>query len=143
LPDLFGSRVGVDLEERDRREDHARRTKPALQSVLRPERFLYGVKRTVRRQAFNGRHVGAVSLNGKARARLDGEVVDEHRAGATLARVAPDLGARQPNNFSDEMDEEKTRLDVVLMATTVDRNSDGCFHIAIPFVLRRSRENSR
>jgi hypothetical protein len=135
LPDLFGSRVGVDLEERDRRKDHPRRAKPALQSVLCPESFLHGVQRAVRRQAFNSRHIRAVSLNGKACARLDGEVVDEHRAGATLARVAPDLGARQPNDFSDEVDEEKTRLDVVFIATAVDRNPDGGCHVAFPFVL--------
>jgi hypothetical protein len=41
------------------------------------------------------------------------------------------------------VDEEQTRLDVVLMATAVDRNSDGGFHVAFPFVLRQSRETSR
>jgi hypothetical protein len=77
-------------------------------------------------------------LNGKACTRLDGEVVDEHRAGATLAGVAPDLGARQSNDVSDEMNQEKTRLDVVLIATTVDRNPDSGFHVASSLSCGRS-----
>ena len=43
---------------------------------------------------------GAIGLHRQARAGLHGDAVEQHRAGAALAGVAADLGARQARDIA-------------------------------------------
>ena len=55
-----------------------------------------GCSLPVRGQPLDRRHLGAVRLDGQAGARFHCDTVQQHGAGATLARVAPDLRAVTP-----------------------------------------------
>src|SRR5258708_5318426 len=87
------ARIWIALEQIAGGHDHPRRAVAALQAVFVPEGLLHDVQLAVRGQAFDGRHLRAVGLDGEDGARLDGLAVDEDRAGAALAGVAADIGA--------------------------------------------------
>ena len=71
-------------------------------------------------EAFDGGDRRAVHLDGKARARFDGDAVQEHRAGAALAGIAADLGAGERRELADEVHEQRPRLDIPLIGAAVD-----------------------
>jgi len=49
------------------------------------------MQRAVLRQPFNGGDAGAIDLHGEARARLDGDAVEQHRARTALTVSQPTL----------------------------------------------------
>src|SRR5215467_5826449 len=87
------------------------------------------MQRAGRREAFDGRHRATVSLNGQAGARADRDAVEQHRAGAALARVATDLGAGHTAEVADEVDEKQARFDVAVVATSVDDDAHRNLHV--------------
>src|SRR6185503_6326755 len=110
------------------RKDHPGRAEAALQAVLRPERFLDGVELPVGSDPFDRCHRRPVGLRRQARARLDGDAVEQHGAGAALARVAANLGAGQIKRVAQEVNEQEPRLDRAIIAATVHGDADGKFH---------------
>ena len=70
----------------------------------------------------------AVDLDREAGARLDGDAVEEHRAGAALARVAADLGAGHAAEIANEVHEQCARLDLAVETAAVDGNADADGH---------------
>jgi hypothetical protein len=77
-------------------------------------------------KAFDGSDLGAVEAGGERKARIDAPPVDEHRAGAALAAVAPLLGTRQEKPLTQEVEQRYTRIverDVMLLA--IDGEADG------------------
>ena len=122
-----------------RGEDHPRRAEAALQPVLRPERVLQRRELAVLRQSLDGGHARAVGLDRERGARLDGDAVHQHGAGAALAGITADLGAGQPG-ITEEVHEEEPRLDVPVVATTVDADADSGCHEGPP---ARSSESGR
>ena len=74
-----------------------------------------------RRQPLDRRDVAAIGLNRKARARLDGHTIDEHGAGAALARVAAHLGPGQTTEVPNEMDQQQSGLDILLAQAAIHR----------------------
>ena len=65
-----------------------------------------------------------VGLDGEHRARLGALAVDVDGARAAVARVAPDVGAGQPERVAEEVDEQEPRLDVGLVRLAVDGDGD-------------------
>ena len=60
---------------------------------------------------------------------LIGDAVEEHRAGAALARVAADLGAGQPDDVAKEVDEQQPRFDLALNGAAVHADGDRNCHV--------------
>ena len=58
------------------------------------ESFLYRMHRAIARDAFNGRYLCAIRLDGEHGTRFDAFAVEQHGTSATLTRVAPDVRSR-------------------------------------------------
>src|SRR5207344_3108617 len=95
--------LGVVLEQRRRRHDHARRAEAALQAVLFPESLLQRVELAVGREAFDCRDLRAVGLHGEDRAGFRAAAVDVDRARAALASVAADVRAGESKMFTEKV----------------------------------------
>jgi hypothetical protein len=80
--------------------------------VLVPEAFLHRVQAAVRGKPLDGRDVGAVGLHREDGARLGAAAVDDHGAGAALARVAADVRAGEEQLLAEEVDQQQARLHV-------------------------------
>ena len=104
--------LGLLLEESVAGHQHAGRAEAALQPVLLKEALLQRMELAVLFEAFDGHDLAAVGLHGEDRARLDGAAVHDDRAGAAVARVAPDVGAGEPQVLAEEVDQQQPRLDV-------------------------------
>ena len=74
-------------------QQEARRAVTALQAMVAGKRFLQWIEIAARRQPFDGRDFGAISLHGKHRARLHRFAVQKHGTGAAIAGVASDVRA--------------------------------------------------
>ena len=118
---LFGG-AGVVLQELRRRHYHAGRAEAALEPVLGPEGLLQRMEVAGPSQSLDRRDRAAVGLRRQHRAGLDRRAVDLHGAAAALARIAPDLGARQPRDFSDKVHQQHAGTDVALVHATVNRD---------------------
>ena len=116
--------VGLSFKQIDSRQDHAGRAVAALQAVLLPESFLQGMEPTVVGQAFDRHDLGAVRLNREERARLGATPIDQHGAGAALARVAPDVRAGQIEVLAQEVDQKQSRLYVHRAHLAIDGDRD-------------------
>jgi hypothetical protein len=88
------------------------------------ERLLHGVQLTVRGDALDGRHLVPVGLHGQDVARLHAAAVEVHGARAAVARVAPDDGADLSHHFSQVVDEQGARLDIVGALDSIDGDGD-------------------
>ena len=77
------------------------------------------------RHTLNCDDIGAIGLHCKHRARLYGETVGQNRAGAADAGLATDMCACQGGNITDEMCEQKARLDVLFIELAINSN----FHV--------------
>ena len=71
-----------------------------------------GMQAAALREALDRRHLGAGGLEREYGAALHRAAVDEHRAGAALARVAADVSAGQPQPVAQRMDEQRPPLDL-------------------------------
>src|SRR5689334_20846169 len=92
--------IGVSPREIDGTHDHARRAKPALQSMMLAEGRLHGMQLTVNRQPFNRCYGGAVRLHREHGTGLHRLAVDVYDTGATLAGIAADVRSRQSEMFA-------------------------------------------
>src|SRR3990172_796923 len=122
--DLFFRRRFRHLQEFRCREDHAGRAEAALEPVVLLERLLDRVQPSVLREPFDRRDRRAVRLDHEHRARLHGPSVEEDRARAAVARVAPHVGAREPELVPNEVHEEGARFDGPLVPRAVHGQSD-------------------
>src|SRR5262245_2122680 len=125
LADLAFGRRGVVGEQRDGGHDHARRAVAALQPVLVPERLLHPVQLAITGEALDRGDLGTVGLDGERRARLHAPSVNEHRTGAALTRIAPDVRAGQPEVLPQEVNEEEPWLDARGPDLAVHGDGDG------------------
>ena len=113
--------VGVVLQQRVRRQQHAGRAVAALQAVLIPEPLLERVQRAALRQPLDREDLVAVGLHREHRAGLHRALaVHDDDAAAAARRVAADVRAGQPAVFAQEVREQRARLDVPLVADAVD-----------------------
>ena len=113
--------VGVVLQQRVRRQQHAGRAVSALQAMLIPESLLERVQRAALREPFDRENLVAVGLHREHRARLHRLLaVHDDDAAAAARRVAADVRAGQPALFAQEVGEQRARLDVSLVADAID-----------------------
>jgi hypothetical protein len=114
--------IGMALHEIDCGEHHAGRTKTALQSVAVLERGLHRVQLAVSGgETFDGGYLRSIRLRGENRARLDRIAIDQDRAGTALTGVATDVRAGEAEIIANEIDQQRTRIDVGGCCLAVDR----------------------
>src|SRR6202022_1879615 len=87
--------AAIPVDDIDRRHDHARRAKTALQSVIVAERGLHRMQYVPLRDTLDSGGIGAVGLSDQHRAGFDRPAIDMHDTGAALAGIAADRGAVQ------------------------------------------------
>ena len=123
---LISSSVGLGLaaEERRRAHQHPRRAVAALERVVRAERLLERGQLAAAGQTLDRLDARAVGLDGEHHAALDEHAVDDHRAGAAVARVAADVAAGEVEVVADEVDQQLPRLDLALVDDAVDGDGD-------------------
>src|ERR671918_154598 len=120
---VLGS-VGIVLEERGGGEHHPGCAEAALKAVLLLECFLDGMELPVASQSLDGRYLATVRLNREHRAGLHGCPVQQHRARPAIRRVAPHVRAGKPQVLTQEVHEEKPKLDVGRLLLAVYRDRD-------------------
>src|SRR6185295_16068194 len=106
-------RFRIVVEQVDGGHDHAGRAEAALQSVLRPETFLQRMQLSVFAEAFDRRDLRTVGLNGQYGAGFYASAIHQHGARAALARIAPDVRARESELFAEVVNEEQPCVDGV------------------------------
>jgi hypothetical protein len=101
------------MNQVDSGHNHARRTKPTLQTVMLPEHRLQRMElATVTYQSFDGRDRTAVRLPCKHRAGFDGITVDVNHARAALAGVATHMRSSQSELVTEQLDQKSSPFDV-------------------------------
>src|SRR2546426_4028189 len=110
LTDLRLRRVGVDVQEIERRHEHPRRAEAALEPVVLAERFLERMELAGLREPLDRHDLRAVRLNGEHDARARRLAVEHDRAGAADAVLAADVRAREPEILAQEVHEQLARL---------------------------------
>lgn len=109
----FTELSGAFMNQVDSAHDHARGTKPTLQTVTLPEHRLQGMKlATVTCEPFDGRDRAAVRLPCKHRTGFDGITVDVNHARAALAGVAPHMRSGQSKLITEQLDQKGSPFDV-------------------------------
>ena len=88
------------------------------------ERLLHRVQLAVRGEALDRGDLGAVGLDAEHGAGLHRLAVEQHRAGAARRRVATDVRAREREPLAQDVDEQVTRLELQLVARSVDGQGD-------------------
>jgi hypothetical protein len=73
---------------------------------------LHGMQLITVGEAFDGRDLAAVRLNGEERAGAHGDAVHVHGAGATLARITAHMGAREAQMIPQEFGQRPARLNL-------------------------------
>src|ERR1700752_1278617 len=136
---FFLAGMGILLEQRVGRHQHARRAVAALQSMLFFEALLQRMKGSVLHQAFDGEQFTAIGLHRKHGARFDCLSVEHNSAGTTMTGVATYMCACESRNTSDEVDEQHSGFNRGLPKTAVHFDFDQLFfgHLRI---LRRPSE---
>lgn len=84
-------------------------------------------------QAFDGGDLLSIGLDGQNGAGFDRLAVQMDGAGSTRRRVTSNVGPGQADRVSDQMDQQRTWLNVMAMAGAVDLN--GYLH-EVPFQKR-------
>jgi len=113
-------RIRIALEKLHGGEDHAWGAKATLKAMFFPESFLNWMELSVGCQALDRHDACPISLYREDGARLDRFTVDEDGACAALGRVAANVGAGQPQDIAQVMNEKETRFYVVLIGFAVD-----------------------
>src|SRR5207253_10265450 len=96
----------------------------ALERVVLPECLLERVELAVSGQTLDGRHLGAVRLDGEHQAGANALAVHEHGAGAAHPVLAADMGPREPELVAEEVDEEPPRLERLVVGDPVHLHLD-------------------
>src|SRR6266571_6239250 len=111
-------------EELQSREHDPGSAEPTLEAVVCLERLLYGMEPTVLGEPLDCRDLAAVGLHRKHCARFDGMAVHEDGTCPAMARITADVGSRQPEFVSNEVDEQHPRLDRTRELPAVYRDRD-------------------
>jgi hypothetical protein len=97
---LFFAWIGIALKNLLGGHYHARGTEATLQPMFFPESLLEGMQVAVFGETFYGLDVGPIGLDSEHGARLDGESIHANGASPTLAGIASDVRACEPQIFS-------------------------------------------
>src|SRR5438105_415742 len=83
------------------------------------------VELAIKGKAFDGQYVRPAGLNCEHEACLHWLTVDNDCAGAAHAMLAADVGARESEVLTDEIDQKLARLDAPLVRLAVHPQADG------------------
>src|SRR5262249_2700064 len=108
------------IGQRDGGEQEARRAVPALERMRVPEYLLHRVQLAAPCKTLDGRDGMAVHLGREHEARLHRLAVEQHRARAADALLAPDVGTVELELVAKEVDEQAAALDLTLVGAAVD-----------------------
>jgi len=122
--DLIAGRVRVLVEERLGRDEIAGRTVAALRGAEIGERFLQRVKPAVDGQSLDGRHAAPAAFDAEHEAGQDRPIVEQDRAGATFAQLAPVLGAAEVQILTQHLQQRLVRREGHLGGLVVDGQRD-------------------
>ena len=121
VANLCVARTCVVAEKRRQRHQKAGRAEAALQPVRGTKCILKGVQFSRGTgEAFNGLEVMAVGLYGEHDARPYRLAIEQNCTCATDTVLASDVRTCQLEFLTDEVTEQKTRLDIALVLQTVD-----------------------
>src|ERR1051325_2749486 len=139
LADLIVTRGVPFAKQRRRGAELARRAVAALEAVVADEGGLEGAQAVVGREPFDGddlRSARAMSAlrqrrrgrrtphHGEGEAGVDAPAVDEHRAGAARALVAPFLRAGEVEVLAQRVEERRARIEAEVVVAAVDVERD-------------------
>jgi hypothetical protein len=120
LADLRLVGAGVALQQRHRRDHHARRAIAALRRLLGHEGALHRVRRGARAQAFGGLHALAGERPHRRVAAGHRAAVHQHHAGAALARAAAEVARAQAQVVAQHVEQRALGVDRQLARGAVD-----------------------
>ncbi len=131
-PDLVLARARIAAQEAGGRHDEARRAVAALGA--RASRGSRAARPRARRpaQRLDGVDALAGDCCRQRQARQRGLVVDQHRAGAALAAVAPGLGAGQADGLAQVVEQQPVVGDRVGAPAPVQRELENTCHGPFP-----------
>src|SRR6478752_5348047 len=121
--DVGVGRLGLVLEQRRHRHDHAALAIAALRHVVLEPRLLHLVQRAVLREPFDGGDLLTVDRAERHRARTHRDAVDVDGAGAALGDAATVFGTRQPDRLPQHPEQRSVGVDVDLMSRSIDAES--------------------
>src|SRR2546429_7668209 len=124
LTDLELARVRIRGQKCRRGDHHPGGAEAALEAVLLVESLLYGVELAILLEAFDRRDAHPIRLHREHGARLHRPFVQQHGAGAAVRGVAADMRAGHAEVLTEEVDEERARLDLDVVGLTVDGHVD-------------------
>src|SRR5260221_78480 len=125
VADLDIARERVFPQEIERGHQHAGGAKPALQGVVVAERLLQRRERVDVTQALNRLDPAAVGLYRKQQAGAGALPVDQDGTGAADAVLAADMRAGKPERMTQEIAEQRSRLDQAFISRPIDDDRDG------------------
>ena len=109
------------VEHGDRRADLARGAIAALVAIMPDERGLQRMQRIGRAQSFDGRDIASFVHDRQSEAGVDTLSVEDHRAGAALAMIAPFLCSGEMQVFAQRIEQRGPRVEFKGTARAVDR----------------------
>src|ERR671923_1658803 len=122
---LLTSRIGIPLEEADRRHDEAGHAEGALEALLVEHAALHRVQlASGAGQSFDRDDRTGPHGVGEDRARVVWNVVDEYGARTTLGAIASQLGAREPQLVAQRHGQRFLLHDVYAPHLSVDVQRD-------------------
>ncbi len=101
------------------RTDLSRRAVAALERIVIDERLLQRMQCAIRRQSFDGRHVGTVVHDGERETGIDPPPIHQHGARAALAVIASLLGAGKVEMVAQRIEQSRPRRDTKLRVDAV------------------------
>ena len=105
-------RMGLTLQQRMGRQEHARRAESALQRVFLAERVLKMGESPALGQAFDRLDLRALGLDSEHQAATDEAAIHAHGARAAHTVLAADVRPHEPQLVAEEVDQVLPRLDV-------------------------------
>jgi hypothetical protein len=106
VPNLVTRRRPVPLEKLNDGHNHARCAIATLKAVALPEAFLNAMQFPILREAFDGRDLCAISLDGEHRTGFDRLPIDEDGAGATDAGLTSHVRPGKAAYLTQKLDEQ-------------------------------------
>src|SRR2546428_694327 len=124
LTDLLLRRRGVRGEEADRGHHHSRGAEPALQAVLLVEALLDRMELPILLESLDRGDARLIHLHREEGAGLHRAAVEQDGACAAACGVAADVGPGHPEVLAEEVNEQRSRLDVDVVGGPVHRHAD-------------------
>jgi hypothetical protein len=115
-------------EKRLGSHDHPAGAIAALDCTRLNKRFLDWIQFAVFSEPLNRGYLPALCAQGKDHARVNGTIVQQDGAATAAPRIAPSLGAYQPQLFPQHVQQSVVRLNKDFLELFVNRKGDLLLH---------------